>query len=148
MPGKANAGRRIDRDFAESMLAGRTRTADWVRILCVLALVMVGFAHKPVAAHAAPSTSEIAAYALPDGSLPTLCLGSDDSDGKNGMASRGCDACRLTSTSLPPMPADVTGEILRRPADMVVHARTEAIFRSLYPPSTGPRAPPRILSIV
>ncbi|MDR6821038.1 hypothetical protein J2X76_006238, partial [Neorhizobium sp. 2083] len=42
-----------------------------MRAVCVLALLLVGFAHKPLNLdyHSIPA-SELAAYTLPDGTLP------------------------------------------------------------------------------
>ncbi len=54
---------------------------DWrlaVRMLCALALVFVAFAHKPITTASADQI-DLAAYTLPDGTVPVLCLpGSGD----------------------------------------------------------------------
>lgn len=54
-----------------------------VRTLCALALLLVGFAHKPpVLANSQIPLREIAQYVLPDGTLPVLCLPSEDGKAK------------------------------------------------------------------
>jgi hypothetical protein len=86
---------------------------------------------------------------LPDGTLPTLCITSNsdrpDNDGQHHHsqgAKSDCDACRIGAVAmLPPAPSHaervvLTHELAKRPflADVIAH--------QLYPPNTGPRAPP------
>lgn len=63
-----------------------------VLALYALASLGMGLAHKPVQSS---STPDLALYALPDGSLPVLCLTSDGEGG--GHAYSRCQACLLTS---------------------------------------------------
>ncbi|MBB3290101.1 MULTISPECIES: hypothetical protein [Rhizobium] len=121
-------------------------TWQWsVRILCAVALLFVGFAHQPVVATADEiSPLEIAQYRLPDGSLPILCITYKDADGKvHGKAyAPGCEACRIASAAvLPTPPTDVYERLVSQRGEIVV-VKSEAFYRQLYPPNTGPRAPP------
>ena len=52
-----------------------------LRLLCAMLLVVLGFAHRPVSASAMPM--DMSAYALPDGTMPTICI-PDESGGKTG----------------------------------------------------------------
>jgi hypothetical protein len=72
-----------------------------MRIICALALTLVVLAHNP----AAGAQPDFSAYALPDGSLPSLCLpGADGGEELAGGA--GCELCNLASvTVLPAAPA-------------------------------------------
>jgi len=119
-----------------------------VRILCALALLFVGFAHKPpvVNGHGIPST-EIAQYVLPDGTIADLCLTSEDAKPHpHGQQSwTGCEACRLTASALLPMPADGFGMPLRRQIARVAPIRGDAFSRRLFPPNALPRGPPASL---
>ena len=73
------------------------RANVWVVALYALAMATLGFAHKPAAPVAgALSAIELAAYALPDGTLPDLCLTGHDQDGPQGAAAVHCDACALS----------------------------------------------------
>ena len=47
-----------------------------VRMLCALSLLLVAFAHRPLALETVPSLSsaDVASFMLPDGTLPDLCL--------------------------------------------------------------------------
>ncbi|NTJ61640.1 hypothetical protein G6M50_29095 [Agrobacterium rhizogenes] len=126
-------------------------TTQWlVRILCAMALLSVGFAHQPIVAVADEiSPIELAQYRLPDGSLPVLCVTYKDADGKvHGKAFvPGCEACRIASAAvLPAPPSDICGRFTSLREDIVV-AKAEAFNRQLYPPNSGPRAPP-ILKII
>lgn len=121
-------------------------TWQWsVRILCAVALLFVGFAHQPVVATADEiSPLELTQYRLPDGSLPILCITYKDADGKvHGKAyAPGCEACRIASAAVLPTPPTDVYERLVSPRGEIVVAKSEAFYRQLYPPNTGPRAPP------
>ncbi|MFN3718280.1 MAG: hypothetical protein ACK4UW_05165 [Rhizobium rhizophilum] len=114
-----------------------------IRMICVVALVLLGLAHRPVAAPAPQlSPDEIAALMLPDGSLPELCLPSDDGKGKPHTAASDCEACRISAAVLLPAPADAVGKRMTMTASVVLPQPAEAHFRQLFPPDTHPRAPP------
>lgn len=122
------------------------KTTRWlVRILCAFALLSVGFAHQPIVASADEiSAIELAQYRLPDGSLPVLCVTYKDADGKvHGKAyAPGCEACRITAAAvLPAPPTEICEHFASVRGDIIV-AKSEAFHRQLYPPNSGPRAPP------
>jgi hypothetical protein len=119
-------------------------TGQWaVRILCVLGLLLVGFAHQPPAS--ADQAGSFEAYRLPDGSLQ-LCTTAPDDTGKgtseHKLHAQGCEACRIAASVLVPTPTDATGLPLRYDQGFAPPRRREALHRKIYPPSTGPRAPP------
>lgn len=115
-----------------------------VRLFCALALLFVGFAHRPMA-YAAPSSAELSAYALPDGSLPDLCLPGMDGKGKN-QGAEPCYACILVSGMALPLPAPAIGQPLAATSTIVFVWRPEAFQHHLFPPNAAPRAPP-VLSL-
>ncbi|MDR6821118.1 hypothetical protein J2X76_006319 [Neorhizobium sp. 2083] len=128
------------------MVTRSNLSVQWVvRALCVLALLFVGFAHKPLNLdyHSIPA-SELAAYTLPDGTLPVLCLPSEDGKTKHDGhdLGSGCEACRLTASVLLPAPADMAGAPIVRESERMVPVRSEAFYRQLFPPNTAPRGPP------
>ena len=116
-----------------------------VRMICALALLLVGFAHKPPALdyHSIPA-SELAQYTLPDGTLPILCLPSEDGQAKHDGHDfgSGCEACRLTASVVLPAPADMAGVAIVRVSERISPVRSEAFYRQLFPPNTAPRGPP------
>lgn len=68
------------------------------KVLLALSLVMLSFGHKPVAA----AGSDLSAYAMPDGTLPELCLpGTTD----RNRGHDGCPACVLAKAVLTVDPA-------------------------------------------
>jgi hypothetical protein len=76
----------------------RHMSAGWVVVaLYALAMATSGFAHRPIAAPLDQSI-ELAAYALPDGSLPPLCAHDEGApaDDSHAAASH-CDACALSA---------------------------------------------------
>jgi len=88
------------------MKAGSSRCGLLLRIMCALALVFAAFAHRPVQP-AFPGDFDIAAYTLPDGTIPVICLiGTDGKPAGNAGNSR-CEFCRIASaTALPEPPGD------------------------------------------
>ncbi|MBU2329199.1 MAG: hypothetical protein KJ755_17915 [Alphaproteobacteria bacterium] len=114
-----------------------------IRMICVVALVLLGLAHRPVLPPAQQfSPDEIATLTLPDGSLPELCLPSDDGRGKTHAAASACEACRISTAVLLPSPADAVGKRMAMAATLVLPQPAEAHHRQLFPPDTHPRAPP------
>lgn len=116
-----------------------------VRVLCALALLLVGFAHKPpVVDRYGISPAEIAQYVLPDGTIADLCLTSEDGmSHPHGQPSwTGCEACRLTASALLPMPTDAFGKPIPREIARFVPIRGKSVYRQLFPPNALPRGPP------
>lgn len=69
--------------------------------LYALALSLVAYAHKPLVLEAdaySVSPTELAAYVLPDGSLPVLCLSGAPGGSTDGAVGATCDACLITSS--------------------------------------------------
>jgi hypothetical protein len=123
------------------------RIEQWlVRILCTIALVFVGLVHQvPAAAEDALSPAALAQYVLPDGTLPTLCVTVVDDHGKeHGKIAHlnPCEACRIGASVVLPQPADITGARIGFTFKVELPRRVEAFHRQLFPPNTGPRAPP------
>jgi hypothetical protein len=115
-----------------------------VRMICAIALLFVGFAHQaPAFAKGGFITPEFAAYVLPDGTLPVICIAGkgeqkhrrDQADGAK------CEACRIGSTALSPVPAcDGVERLLVMTNDA---SPVEVVFhRQLFPRTGGARAPP------
>ncbi|WP_084369083.1 hypothetical protein [Rhizobium sp. RU36D] len=123
----------------------RTSIERMIRILCVIALVCLGLAHKPPAFAAnSLSAAEIAALTLPDGTLPELCLPEMHADGKTKPHAMGsdCEACRVTAVVVLPQPSDEVGIRLVASIEASLPKPAEAHYRQLFPPSSAPRAPP------
>ena len=93
------------------------------RLLCVFALLFVGFAHRIHAASPQPDV-DLSAYALPDGTLPVIChspSGTDNGSGKAIFLSD-CEFCRLASAAILPVPHHV-----RAPPVATVEAPSRAV---------------------
>ncbi|MDZ7874047.1 MAG: hypothetical protein U5N27_13435 [Rhizobium sp.] len=118
--------------------------AKLVRIICAIALLCVGFAHKTPVIESAIPLSELASYTLPDGTIPILCLPSQDDSGKHHSNDRGtgCEACRLSASIILPAPADSIGQAIVVGAEIQLPVRHEAFYRQLFPPNASPRGPP------
>lgn len=99
----------------------QSRIGFVVVALYALAMATLAGAHRPVAAGAA----ELAAYALPDGTLPTIC-GHDGAPAPETAATGHCEACSLASAPglIPPDAASfVAPGVLRRVAWIDPHGQ-------------------------
>lgn len=86
------------------MTIRKSGTAVWLRIVCAVLLLSLGFGHKPLFAQPTLSATD-AAFVLPDGSFSVLCL-SDSADGKPAKSGwHGCEACLVVSGALLPLPS-------------------------------------------
>lgn len=72
----------------------QSRASFWIVALYALAVATLGLAHKPVVV-SAPTAVELAAYALPDGTLPDLCLTGHAGSTEQALNSH-CEACALS----------------------------------------------------
>ncbi len=111
------------------------------RLLCVIALLVVGFAHRIPAASPQPDI-DLSAYALPDGTLPVIChspAGTDNGSGNTIFVSD-CEFCRLASSAILPAPfviraqAWVYADVPRR----VVHDLAVLPIHYAGTPTRGP----------
>lgn len=78
----------------------------WLAAACIVAIAALGFAHQR-ADGTAQAAIDLEAYALPDGTLPSICaIGSDAGPGDEGLrASLLCSLCQLIAApGLPPPP--------------------------------------------
>lgn len=114
-----------------------------LRMLCAIALLSVGFAHK-VPAGVADQTSafELAAFALPDGTMPDICLSDGHTGDQDHSYAGDCEACRLSATILLPDPADTVGRRMAVYRELSFAARPITVRRLVLSPNASPRAPP------
>lgn len=124
----------------------RIGLSRWLAAACIAAIATLGFAHQR-AADAAPPAIDLAAYSLPDGTLPSICsVGSDEGSGDEGpRASRLCVLCLLIGApGLPPpaetaMAAEYGGDVfpcLNAPAGPIPGPRSAHVPHLRGPPPT------------
>ena len=129
------------------MTFGRPTSSDralWrqlLRGLCAVSLALVAFAHQP-AAPPSDNAFEAAAFTLPDGTLPTLCVTGPDGDGGNAPGLEHCEFCRLAGSIFLPHAA-CTAETPRRAMAWLPAPDSHDAGRPGYQPATPPRGPPR-----
>lgn len=112
-----------------------------LRILCAVALLSVGFAHKPPVIPVAQVVSEV--LPLPDGTLPSLCLpGVIADDSKGTMVHGTCDACIIASAILVPTPVAHSGERLLPAGEIIRPDRARFDASPVLMANAAPRAPP------
>lgn len=128
------------------MISHMGQREQWgVRILCALAFLLLGFAHKPPVVEAGPiPASEVADYILPDGTLPVLCLPSEDGTAKHHQHESGtfCEACRLAASTILPTPVDTLGAPILREIAHVASQGHDLARPSTISSGTSARGPP------
>lgn len=113
--------------------------------LYALAMTLVAYAHKsqPSQLYAeAAFKAELAAYALPDGTLPVLCLTSGGGGTETGVAGLSCDACLIAGS--PGLPAADAGGLdcpHSGPVDTSL-STVDLVVRLEFFRAHAPRAPP------
>lgn len=129
------------------MNLNRKQFADMLRIICAMAMLLLGFSHhviSPASASGFTQQEDLSAFRLPDGSLPVLCLpreGAQDQD--HGVSSSGCEACRLSASVTLPSPAGSFAGLMLAAHRAILPADQGWQFHSAVPPgASGPRAPP------
>lgn len=90
--------------------------SEITRLLCSLAIIFIAFAHTVPSSNA--MSSELSAYALPDGTIPDICFNSGDNYGGHSAKSE-CEFCRIAGAALPQQTLDLSNHI--------VFAKTERI---------------------
>ena len=126
------------------MTNGRRITGYLVRGLCALALILVAFAHQPAAVSGIPGTRavDLSVYALPDGSLPQLCISGLSDSGETGFVLGPCEFCRIAGTFLLPPPTCVPQPLVRAVAFNPAPPRDDHPVRTGHRPDTPLRGPP------
>lgn len=124
------------------MVKGLYKGMQWLaRLSCVLALLSLGFAHQVPAFADSPAQAQ---YQLPDGTFPVICVTYQDEDGKEHgkVHPSGCETCQISAVALLPAPSDIQiGRVAFVRSDTAAPKR-KIFHRPLYPPNSGPRAPP------
>lgn len=132
----------------------------YIRILCVFALVMLSFAHKPVDISApllqmtakSGTASEpvfIRYETMPDGSIVSICVSENSADAdshhKNHNMMADCEACRISASFALMTPPATGGPVVNRDHSSGISHIAVVLPRSnLYPPAAPPQAPPAL----
>lgn len=91
-----------------------------------VAMLLLVVAHAPLAGTVAKPPVDLAAFVLPDGALPDLCVVTDGGSGDpppHHVAASLCDPCLLTGApGLPPPPAADLGRLSLDTAPVAVPA--------------------------
>jgi hypothetical protein len=115
-----------------------------VTILYGMAMLMLPFAHRPASA-----AQDLSAYALPDGTIPELCLTSSGESGLPRAPHLGkvCDACLLTGApGLINPDGSLGAPLLLLSEDLGARAAIRSGERLFITADARPRAPPQILA--
>ena len=113
-----------------------------VSLVAAIVLVLATFSHRPVLATETGSQIELAAYAFPDGSTPSLCLGGTADSGSNSAASQECLFCRLVNIAALPSPIEfsIAAPLGQKPAECLMASEYPS---SIFLTSIRSRAPPQ-----
>ncbi len=112
---------------------GRQFTQRLMVVLLALALGFVGFGHRMTG----PVGPNLAAFAMPDGTLPELC---EEGSGGNGKTDAPCPACTIASAAqLPAVVALPVVLLTMAQADWAAPVQSVAqAHHARAPPARGP----------
>jgi hypothetical protein len=113
-----------------------------VRVILALLLVMAGLSHQPLPGVVDIGTRDLSAYVLPDGTIPELCISTEDGGAHHYGAATTCEACLIASSALLPTPVDVVGRRMVIAVDVAAPSLGDRCNRRLFSANTAPRAPP------
>ncbi|MBX4924756.1 hypothetical protein [Rhizobium binae] len=116
----------------------------FLRMLCALSLLLLGFAHQAPQAVASDGY-DAAAYMLPDGTFASLCVTENEAEGKTVGFKPNCEACRLSASVILPKPD--SGSWLERKLASLVNSPIETAAVAGVSAVTQPnsRAPPVLI---
>jgi hypothetical protein len=114
----------------------------WLRLLCAIALLSIGFQHRAMA-FSTDIQANSAAYVLPDGTISSLCApGESDQRPAPGGGKYGCEACRLAAgANLAPAPQVAVRHDYAADVDYV-DVRSASTVSKIVLTDSAPRAPP------
>lgn len=132
------------------MTARQAIRQKMLRMLCAMLLVALGFAHKPIDAHAmtpmdlASVTSvDLSDYVLPDGSIADICFAGHVDKAPSGQhIDNTCEACRLSAASAVPLPSLSDEQIIRHEASVIFPLPVVMASTVLRLGASSPRGPP------
>ncbi len=124
------------------------RMTLWLHMLCACAMLLVASVHQPptirLAASQGSDLFDLSDYALPDGSLPVICLTDSGESGDPAKVKHrsGCEACRLTAAPalLAPSNAVYRSADYRRRVEPIPEDNVRLGVAPRSP--AAPRAPP------
>lgn len=121
------------------MTTARPSTSRLLSALLALALVMVGFGHRPV--QSAPADPALLAYLQAGGTLDALCLAEGDAP---GPMAQDCPVCTLAhAMALAPAPVAPATRACPEPLRLSVPGQAPAqAHMPRAPPARGPPAFP------
>lgn len=115
--------------------------AAFMRLACVLSLLLVSFVHRPQIT-VSNDAVDLAAYVLPDGTIPVLCLTGGNGEEKGKVDSGSCEYCRLAaSVALPDAPADFQSCALSSDIPFIPPG-DDVFVRQAFLVNAPPRGPP------
>jgi len=116
------------------------RCSTLIVVLCTVALAMSAFGHRPaVSTH--PTGVDLSAYAMPDGSLPVLCLSSGNTEDGN-LAPVWCEFCRLAATVTLPEASKITLHFTLSSPIVFFVPEDSGVTRQAWSPHAPPHGPP------
>lgn len=117
------------------------RLIGLLALLVAVAAIALPFSHNRSRAASTPDFSE---YALPDGTLPVLCLPGSGQHKNDGSGSEPCSACRLAEAiaALPEVALATVAPLLFQ-FRLTEPEPRPALYRDSKSAPQQPRAPPR-----
>ncbi|MCR9238582.1 MAG: hypothetical protein NXI17_18100 [Alphaproteobacteria bacterium] len=102
--------------------------------------MLAAFAHQPVAT--GESTTTVSEYALPDGTILSLCVYTPA--GENGAAGPSCEFCRIADGAMAAPPCGMSLTVARTIENRRLKVAAVNLPRAIFQPATPLRGPPTV----
>ena len=121
----------------------RRHICNFISIIGIFAMIWIGVAHRPVIASSTAADVDLAAYALPDGSIPIICFGGEG-DGKNSTL-QGCPDCTIANAVIVPERSQLFAMAIDEIDFIISPQRKFALAKTLKLAGAPPTGPPSLL---
>ena len=122
----------------------RRHICNFISIIGIFAMIWIGVAHRPVIASSTAADVDLAAYALPDGSIPIICFGGEG-DGKNSTL-QGCPDCTIANSIIVPERSQFFAVSIDEIDFVITPRRKFELAKTNKIASAPPTGPPSLLT--
>jgi hypothetical protein len=112
-----------------------------ISIISIFAMIWIGLAHRSVINPTATSNIDLAAYTLPDGSIPVICLANDGE--RDHGSQKGCPDCTIANSIIIPQRSEIDA-ISIVAVDITIKPRRKfTLSNTIQLASAPPTGPPK-----
>ncbi|MEP2978360.1 MAG: hypothetical protein ABJO86_02675 [Lentilitoribacter sp.] len=121
----------------------RRQICNLISIISIFAMIWIGVAHRPVITSSMAADVELAAYALPDGSIPIICFGGEGDDKDSTL--QGCPDCTIANAIIIPERSQTFAVAINEIDFIITPRRKFELAKTIKLAGTPPTGPPNLV---